>query len=65
MEAALTGESEPVSKTVDAVAAEVPLPDRTDMVYQGTTVADGRGRALVVATGIETELRSSRCWAMA
>jgi Ca2+-transporting ATPase len=56
MEAALTGESESVSKTVDAVAAELPLPDRTNMVYQGTTVADGRGRALVVATGMQTEL---------
>jgi Ca2+-transporting ATPase len=56
MEAALTGESEPVLKTLEGLAVEVPLPDRTDMVYQGTTVADGRGRALVVATGTQTEL---------
>jgi Ca2+-transporting ATPase len=41
---------------VDAVAAELPLPDRTDMVYQGTTVADGRARALIVATGMQTAL---------
>ncbi|MBI4486469.1 MAG: cation-transporting P-type ATPase [Acidobacteria bacterium] len=56
MEAALTGESVPVSKTVDRVPKETPLSDRTDMLYQGTTVADGRGRALVVATGTQTEL---------
>lgn len=56
IEAALTGESEPVSKTVDRSPEDAPLPERTSMVYQGTTVADGRGRALVVATGTQTEL---------
>jgi Ca2+-transporting ATPase len=55
-EAALTGESVPVLKAVDGVSQEAPLSDRADMVYQGTTVADGRARAVVVATGMRTEL---------
>jgi Ca2+-transporting ATPase len=56
MEAALTGESAPVPKSEDRVSEDAPLPDRIDMMYQGTTVADGRGRALVAATGTQTEL---------
>jgi Ca2+-transporting ATPase len=56
MEAALTGESVPVTKTVDPASEEAPLPDRTSMLYQGTTVADGNARALVIATGTQTEL---------
>ncbi len=55
-EAPLTGESLPVEKTSDPVAPDTPLPDRSDMLYKGTTVVGGSGRALVVATGMETEL---------
>ncbi|MEU9380864.1 cation-translocating P-type ATPase, partial [Streptomyces sp. NPDC048279] len=53
-ESALTGESLPVAKDVAPVLASC-LGDRTSMVYEGTTVAAGRGRAVVVATGTATE----------
>jgi magnesium-transporting ATPase (P-type) len=53
-ESALTGESLPVAKGVEPVLAK-DLGDRTSMVYEGTTVAAGRGRAVVVATGTATE----------
>jgi Ca2+-transporting ATPase len=55
-EAALTGESAPVAKTTAALAGDVPLGDRTNMVHRGTAVAAGRGRAVVTATGPATEL---------
>jgi P-type Ca2+ transporter type 2C len=55
-EAALTGESLPVSKEVAAIGAEAGLGDRANMVYSGTSVTYGRGRALVVATGMRTEM---------
>jgi P-type Ca2+ transporter type 2C len=55
-ESALTGESVPVRKTTQAVAAESPLAERTGMLYKGTTVTDGSGEGIVVATGMETEL---------
>jgi len=59
-EAALTGESVPVTKHADVLEAEangeVPLGDRKNMVYMGSTVAYGRGRAVVVGTGMETEM---------
>ena len=59
-EAALTGESVPVNKQVDALAAEdgqdVPLGDRRNMAYMGSTVVYGRGRAVVVGTGMNTEM---------
>ncbi|GGI93989.1 P-type ATPase [Streptomyces brasiliensis] len=51
-ESALTGESVPVAKSVAPVLA-ADLGDRTSMVYEGTTVAAGRGRAVVVATGAD------------
>ncbi len=60
-EAALTGESVPVNKIIDVLYcrdenADVPLGDRTNMLYSGSTVVYGRGRAVVTATGMETEM---------
>src|SRR5215211_5845598 len=56
-EAALTGESTPVGKSVDAVAGdEVPLGDRVDMAYMNSTVTRGRGEMVVTATGMDTEV---------
>jgi len=55
-EAALTGESAPVSKSVAAVPEASGLGDRHCMVYSGTHVAAGRARAVVVATGANTEV---------
>ena len=57
-EASLTGESEPVTKNAAALTAEVPLGDRTNMVYRGTSVVQGVGRAVVTATGMATEVGS-------
>ncbi len=55
-EATLTGESVPEQKQVDPLDQETALGDRTNMVYAGTSVVAGRGRAVVVGTGKETEL---------
>ncbi len=55
-EASLTGESEPVDKSTEPVAADAPLAERTSMLYRGTSIASGHGRALVVATGAATEI---------
>jgi magnesium-transporting ATPase (P-type) len=55
-EAALTGESVPVDKSVGPVAAEASIGDRTCMAYAGTLVTQGQARAVVVATGNQTEL---------
>ncbi|MCT8990483.1 cation-translocating P-type ATPase [Chelativorans sp. SCAU2101] len=55
-EAALTGESVPVSKHTLPVAAGAVLGDRHNMVFSGTAVAYGRGRAVVTATGMRTEM---------
>ncbi len=55
-EAPLTGESTPVEKLVADCALDTPLADRTNMVFLGTSVGAGTGRALVVATGMDTEV---------
>jgi len=56
-EAALTGESLPVSKAADAVGgADTPLGDRTDMVFMNTNVTRGAGEFVVTATGMATEV---------
>ncbi len=60
-EAALTGESVPVTKFIDIInlrdgEKDVSLGDRKNMLYMGSTVVYGRGTAVVVATGMETEM---------
>ncbi|MEE1013637.1 MAG: HAD-IC family P-type ATPase, partial [Clostridia bacterium] len=56
-ESSLTGESEPVEKTADALAAEkVALGDRKNMVFSGSLVTYGRAIAVVTGTGMDTEL---------
>ena len=57
VEAALTGESEVSAKGSSALArADAPLADRTNMVFMGTSVSGGTGRAVVVATALGTEI---------
>jgi len=55
-EAALTGESVPVDKQIEAVADDAPIGDRLCMGYAGTLVTQGQARAVVVATGAATEI---------
>ena len=60
-EAALTGESVPVNKLIDALnlnpgQEDVPLGDRKNMCYMGSTVVYGRGKAVITATGMDTEM---------
>ena len=59
-EAALTGESVPVNKIMDLLSLEsrkdIPLGDRKNMVYMGSTVVYGRGKAVVTGTGMNTEM---------
>ncbi len=60
-EAALTGESVPVIKTSEVIVPkdgnkDVPLGDRKNMVYMGSTIVYGRGTVVVVATGMDTEM---------
>ena len=59
-EAALTGESIPVNKMMEVLgvqdAGEVPLGDRKNMCYMGSTVVYGRGKAVITGTGMDTEM---------
>src|SRR5688572_12689157 len=55
-EAALTGESMPVTKDLSTIADAVPLGDRYNMVFSGTAATYGHGKALVVGTGMRTEI---------
>jgi P-type Ca2+ transporter type 2C len=55
-EAALTGESLPVAKSTLAIAKEVGLGDRRNMLFSGTAAISGRGKAVVTATGMQTEI---------
>jgi magnesium-transporting ATPase (P-type) len=55
-ESSLTGESEPVLKACSTLPAPAPLGDRTNMVFSGSAVTRGRGRAVVTATGMGTEM---------
>jgi len=57
-EASLTGESEPVLKSPATLPQPVALGDRVNMVFKGTAVAQGTGRAIVTATGMDTEMGS-------
>ena len=57
-EASLTGESEAVLKDAATLREPAPLGDRLDMVFKGTAVAQGTGRAIVTATGMDTEMGS-------
>ena len=55
-EAALTGESLPVTKDPAPIGGEVPLGDRINTVFSGTTATYGHGKAVVTATGMQTEM---------
>ena len=60
-EAAITGESLPISKTTETLKLaenqkDIPLGDRRNMIYSGSTVAYGRGKAVVAYTGMDTEI---------
>ena len=55
-EASLTGESLPVTKSIEPISDAVPLGDRDNMIFSGTAATYGHGRAIVTATGMLTEI---------
>ncbi len=55
-ESILTGEAKDVAKTTAALSGDIPLAKRSNMCYSGTVITGGRGRGVVVATGMDTEL---------
>lgn len=55
-EAALTGESLPINKLIEPLEEETLLADRINMLYSGTHITSGKGKAIVVATGTATEM---------
>lgn len=55
-EAPLTGESTPVQKQIEPIREEAPISERKCMLFAGTTVTYGKGKAVAVATGMRTEL---------
>ncbi|RXE57002.1 ATPase [Methanoculleus taiwanensis] len=55
-ESLLTGESQAIVKSAETVPTELPVSDRTNMLYAGSTVMSGRGTGIVVATGTATEI---------
>ncbi|MBW1817914.1 MAG: cation-translocating P-type ATPase, partial [Deltaproteobacteria bacterium] len=60
-ESVLTGEADPVRKGAGVLDGELPVGDRSNMTHMGTTVTYGKGKALVVATGMETEFGRIAC----
>jgi len=54
-EAVLTGESTPVEKSLETLKAETPVADRKNMVFMGTYLTYGRGKAVITSTGMNTE----------
>ena len=57
-EAALTGESVPVNKSVEFVHEDTGVADRTNMAFKGTAVTNGKGKAVIISTGMDTEIGS-------
>ena len=55
-EAALTGESNPITKTIDSLAKSAPLAERKNMLFSGTSIVRGNGKAVVVLTAMRTEI---------
>jgi Ca2+-transporting ATPase len=55
-EAILTGESNQIEKNIEALPEKVPLANRTNMLYKGTIAVRGKAKAIVIATGINTEI---------
>ena len=55
-EATLTGESVPIAKTIDSLPKSTPINQQTNMLFNGTTITSGNGKAIIVATGEQTQL---------